>query len=445
MNDITRRVFFRRGSLALVALGLPPQFLTESLRAATRAAARKKTLICIFQRGAVDGLNMVVPHGEKAYYVRRRSIAVPAPGGNRNGAIELDGFFGFHPSLRPLHELYARRELAVVHAVGSPHPTRSHFDAQDFMETATPGVKTTRDGWLNRALTHTSCDCDGRTLADARAHAADHTAGQVGMAGTTGANATLRGIAMGSALPVSLRGAHPALAIDDLARFGVADGRDSSLESTFERQYGAGNDLVSSAADEAFEAIRILKAANPLQYAPSSGVRYPAGNFGRSLRQIAQLIKSGVGVEVAFADLGGWDTHQSQGGAEGQLARRFDELARGVRALYDDLGDRMNDVVILTMSEFGRTVAENGSGGTDHGHANCMLVMGGPIAGGRVLGDWPGLEREQLYEGRDLALTTDFRDVFGEIVAGHLGTTELGAVFPAYDAQPSRFRGVLKL
>jgi uncharacterized protein (DUF1501 family) len=421
---------------------MPPQFLTQSLRAETRAAARKKTLICIFQRGAVDGLNMVVPYGEKAYYARRRTIAVPAPGGNRTGAIDLDGFFGFHPALRPLHDLYARRELAVVHAVGSPHPTRSHFDAQDFMETATPGTKNTRDGWLNRVLTHTQCDCDGRTLADARAHAADHTAGQVGMAATD-ANATLRGIAMGSALPVSLRGAHPALAIEDLAQFGVAGGRDPSIESTFQRQYGTGGDIVASAADEAFEAMRILKAANPLQYSPASGVQYPAGNFGRSLRQIAQLIKSDVGVEIAFADLGGWDTHQAQGGAEGQLARRFDELARGVRALYDDLGDRMNDVVILTMSEFGRTAAENGSGGTDHGHANCMLVMGGSVAGGRVLGDWPGLEREQLYEGRDLALTTDFRDVFGEIVARHLGTADLASVFPSYDAQPGRFRGVV--
>ncbi len=445
MGSISRRVFFRSGSLALLALGMPPRFLERSLLAETRAAARKKTLICIFQRGAVDGLNMVVPYGEKAYYARRRSIAVPAPRSGGNGAVDLDGFFGLHPALAPVHDLFARKELAIVHAVGSPNPTRSHFDAQDFMETAAPGMKATRDGWLNRVLSHTgagcSCGTDGRTLADPQAHAADHAAGQVAMA--TSANETLRGVAMGAALPVSLRGPHPALAIDDLSRFGVAGGRDPSLESAFQRQYHEGGDLISSAADEAFEAIRILKAANLSQYQPAAGVQYPPGDFGRSLSQIAQLIKSGVGVEIAFADIGGWDTHQAQGGADGQLARRLEELGRGLRALYDDLGDRMDDVVLLTMSEFGRTVAENGSGGTDHGHANCMLVMGGSVRGGKVLGEWPGLEPEQLYEGRDLALTTDFRDVFAEIVARHLGTAQLAEVFPGHTVDEKKFRGLL--
>ncbi len=430
MRGINRRAFFRRGGLALVALGLPPEFLTRSLLAPTRAAERKKTLICIFQRGAVDGLNMVVPFGEKAYYRRRRSIAVPAPSGRTEGAIDLDGFFGLHPALGPLHDLYARRELAVVHAVGSPHPTRSHFDAQDFMETATPGVKSTRDGWLNRLLRETECAaCTGRTLADGAAHAADHQAGQTGLA----ASPALRGIAMGSALPLALRGPHPALAIADLDRFGVAGGRDAALQASFERAYRTeAGDLVSSAAGEAFDAIDILKRADLARYRPAAGVQYPPGNFGRSLQQIAQLIKAGVGVEVAFADIGGWDTHQAQGGTQGQLANRFSELGRGIRALYDDLGDRMDDVVLLTMSEFGRTVAENGSGGTDHGHANCMFVMGGGVRGGRVLGDWPGLETEQLYEGRDLALTTDFRDVFGELAIRHLGADRLDLVFPGH-------------
>ena len=443
MGGITRRIFVRQGGLALLALGLPPEFLTRSLFARTRGAERKKTLICIFQRGAVDGLNMVVPFGEKAYYERRRSIAVPAPGRD-NGAIDLDGFFGLHPMLRPLHELYARRELAIVHAVGSPHPTRSHFDAQDFMETGTPGVKSTRDGWLNRVLEQTGCDCGGRTLADGSAHAADHAAGQIAMATQLPGNAALRGIAMGSSMPRILRGSHPALAIEDLDRFGIAGGRDASLQETFARVYESdAGSVVGGAAGEAFDALAILKSANPAQYRPAGGVAYPPGSFGRSLRQIAQLIKADVGVEVAFADLGGWDTHQAQGGAEGQLARRFDELARGIRALYDDLGDRMNDVVLITMSEFGRTLAENGSGGTDHGHANCMMVMGGGVGGGRILGDWPGLEREQLYEGRDLALTTDFRDIFAEVVAGHLGADRLEAIFPGHPIEQRRWRGVL--
>lgn len=442
MDPISRRVFIRGGGLALLALGLPPDFLTRSLLAETVGGERRKTLICIFQRGAVDGLNMVVPFGEKAYYAGRRSIAVAAPG-RAGGALDLDGFFGLHPSLAPLHELYARRELAIVHAVGSPHPTRSHFDAQDFMETATPGVKSTRDGWLNRVLRETDCaECEGRTLADGKAHAADHRAGQIGMA--TEWSPALRGVAMGSSMPRALRGAQPALAIEDLDRFGVAGGKDAALEATFARVYGTdAGDLVSGAAGEAFDALAILKRADLARYRPASNVSYPAGQFGRSLRQIAQLIRANVGVEVAFADLGGWDTHQAQGGAEGQLARRLDELGRGIRALYDDLGDRMDDVVLVTMSEFGRTVAENGSGGTDHGHANCMMVMGGPVSGGRILGDWPGLEREQLYEGRDLALTTDFRDVFAEVVAGHLGARKLGAIFPGHTIDRARFRGVL--
>ncbi|MEX1184921.1 MAG: DUF1501 domain-containing protein [Gemmatimonadota bacterium] len=440
MRGMTRRAFVRDGSLALLALGIPPAFLSRSLLAQP-ARGRKKTVICIFQRGAVDGLNMVVPFGEKAYYARRRATAVPAPLRDGTGALDLDGFFGLHPSLRPLHELFGRNELAIVHAVGSPHPTRSHFDAQDFMETATPGVKSTRDGWLNRVLQHTDCaDCTGRSLQDGAAHAADHVAGQAGMAVT---HPALRGIAMGSAMPRSLRGSAAALAIADLDTFGVTG--DDSLQAAFERVYGtADGDIVTGSADDAFDAVRILRAANPQQYRPVSGVQYPNGQFGRSLQQIAQLIRSGVGVEIAFADIGGWDTHQAQGGAQGQLANRFTELGRGIRALYDDLGDRMDDVVILTMSEFGRTVAENGSGGTDHGHANCMMVMGGGVAGGRILGDWPGLEPEQLYDGRDLALTTDFRDVFAEVVATHLGTSDLAQVFPGHSVDATRFRGVLR-
>ena len=441
-----RRVFVKSGALALLALGLPPEFITRSLLAETRGAARKKTLICIFQRGAVDGLNMVVPFGDKSYYADRRSIAIQAPlrAGN-GGAADLNGFFGLHPALQPLHELYGRNELAIVHAVGSPHPTRSHFDAQDFMETATPGVKSTRDGWLNRVLAdtqHNCSDCTGRTLDNRQAHAADHVSGQVAMA--TAGSAALRGISLGAETPRALRGKFPTLSIPNLDTFGVSGGRDAGIENAFSRTYGTeAGTIIGNAADGAFEAMQILKQANLAQYRPASGVEYPAGDFGRSLRQIAQLIKSGVGVEIAFVDIGGWDTHQAQGGDQGQLANRFRELSRGIRALYDDLGDRMDDVVLLTMSEFGRTVRENGTGGTDHGHATCMFVMGGPVKGGKVYGDWPGLAREQLYEGRDLAVTTDFRNVFGEIVQKHLGAKDLAKVFPGYTLDPLRFRGLV--
>jgi uncharacterized protein (DUF1501 family) len=439
---INRRVFLKSGAMALLAMGLPPEFVTRSLLAETRGAARKKTLVCIFQRGAVDGLSMVIPYGETAYYRARRSIAIAdasrASGGA--GALDLDGFFGMHPALKPLHELYGRRELAVVHATGSPSPTRSHFEAQDVMESASPDGRA-RDGWLNRVLGSTPCEaCDGRTLADPGAHAAHHAAGQTGLGGVE----ALRGVAMGASLPLSLRGTAPALAIDDLDRFGVAGGRDASLASTFERMYHtAGGDAVTGAADEGLEAAALLKRVDPARYRPADGVQYPAGDFGRSLRQIAQLVKADVGVEIAFADLGGWDTHVAQGGANGQLARRLGELAQGLRAFYDDLGDRMGDVVVLTMSEFGRTVAENGTGGTDHGHANCMMVMGGGVAGGRVHGEWPGLEPEQLNEGRDLKVTTDFRDVFAELTARHLGAQQLDRVFPGYSVDPRRWRRVL--
>ena len=439
MNGIGRRIFVKEGALALMALGLPPDFLLQPLLAGTQGLDRKKTLICIFQRGAVDGLSMVVPFGERGYYDSRRTIAIQAPGSGDGSALDLDGFFGLHPALTPLEELYRRSKMAIVHAVGSPHPTRSHFDAQDFMETGTPGVKSTREGWLNRVLQDTECaECEGRTLQNAAAHAADHAAGQVSMATVS----SLRGVSMTSALPRVMQGNHPALAIPNLSEFGVH--RDDEVGSAFRRLYRTERgDAVSAAAEEAFEAVRALEAIDPGSYEPTGGAQYPNGDFGRSLREIAQLVKADVGVEIAFADLGGWDTHVRQGGAQGQLAGRLGQLGEGIRALYDDLGDRMEDVVILTMSEFGRTVAENGSGGTDHGHANCMLALGGSVKGGRILGDWPGLERELLYQGRDLAVTTDFRDVFSEVVSGHLGAAHLDRIFPGYDGDPARYRGIL--
>jgi uncharacterized protein (DUF1501 family) len=440
MRDIARRIFLRDGAIAMLALGMPPSFLARPLISSTGRLSRRgaRTLVCIFQRGAVDGLNMTVPFGEKAYYASRRSIAIPAPRrGDDASAIDLDGFFGLHPAMAPLLDPWQKGELSIIHAVGSPHPTRSHFDAQDFMESGTPGIKTTKDGWLNRTLSETRCyDCGGRTLANPAAHAADHAAGQTAMG-----DSPLRGVAVGGELPRSLRGAYPTLAIPDLAHFGVAGGRDSTLESTFERLYAnASGDLMGAAADGSFDAIELLKKADPTQYRPA--VDYPQGGFGRSMQQIAQLIKADVGLEVAFADTGGWDTHVGQGAGSGQLANRLRELSTGIRAFRDDLADLMENVVILTMSEFGRTVRENGSGGTDHGHANCMLVMGGGVRGGRILGPWPGLARDQLYEGRDLAVTSDFRDVFSEVIEGHLGTDNLTRVFPGYEVDRARYRGI---
>jgi uncharacterized protein (DUF1501 family) len=413
---ISRRVFLRNGAVALVSLGFAPSFLARTVSA---AGSRRKVLVAIFQRGAVDGLNLIVPFGEQAYYNARPTIAIAKPGGGADAAIDLDGFFGLHPRLAPLEAIYDARHLALVHAVGSPDNTRSHFDAQDYMETATPGVKSTADGWLNRCL----------------------------QAETRQDGTPWRGVALSSQLPRALGGKAPALALSQIGQFGLRTGRTGAgLEQAFEAEYQAAADgLLHTTGREAFDAIRMLRAANPGSYPPANGADYPRSPFGDALKQIAQLVKADVGLEIAFADLGGWDTHVNQGSGTGQLAGRLDDLARGLAALFADLGDRMEDVVVLTMSEFGRTIDENGNRGTDHGHGNAMIVMGGPVRGGKVYGRWPGLVPEQRFEGRDLAVTTDFRDVFCEIVVRHLGVADASPIFPGYAVRAEDFRGLLGL
>jgi uncharacterized protein (DUF1501 family) len=397
-------VFLKNGGLALVSLGLAPEFLART--AAAAGTARRRVLIAIFQRGAVDGLNMVVPFAEREYHAARPGIAIGAPGPDPDSAVDLDGFFGLHPRLSPLKPLYDARHLAIVHACGSPDGTRSHFDGQDYMETATPGVKSTTDGWLNRYL-----------------HAREHQA-----------VTPFRAVAVAPQLPRALQGLAPALAIGQIDRFGLRAGEATdAVQSSFEREYAAAADRVLNATGrEAFEAIRMMRAADPAKRPPENGAEYPGSPFGRSLKEIAQLVKADVGLEIAFAESGNWDHHVNEGGATGQLGARLDDLGRGLAALVRDLGDRMQDVVILTMSEFGRAVAENGNRGTDHGHGNAMLILGAGVRGGKVYGRWPGLAREQRHEGRDLAVTTDFRAVFNEVVRGHLGLADTRAVFPGF-------------
>lgn len=399
---LTRRVFLRNGSLALVSLGFTPAFIA---RAAQAAQTRKKILITIFQRGAVDGLNMVVPHGERAYYQSRPSIAIPRPT-EQDGAVDLDGFFGLHPRMASLAPLFKRGEMAIVHACGSHDETRSHFDAQDYMESGTPGVKSTRDGWLNRYL-----------------HTKEHDKAS-----------PFRAVALAPTLPRSLQGSAPALAIGQLAQFGVRAGGQSDMMSTsFEAQYAqAADSLLRPTGQEAFDAVKRLKDANPAAYPTDNGAEYPRSGFGEAMRQIAQIVKADLGLEVAFAELQGWDHHVNEGSTQGQIATRLDDFASGISAFVQDMGERMADVVLVTMSEFGRTVKENGSRGTDHGHGNAMLILGGPVKGGKVYGRWPGLNPDQLWEGRDLAITTDFRDVFAEAVTGHLGATDISKIFPGY-------------
>lgn len=424
---MNRRVFMRSGAMALVTMGLSPAFLRRSvyaqdlLRGAARYGNRRgKVLICLFQRGAADALNVVVPHGEAAYYRMRPSIAIARPGSSA-GAIDLDGFFGLHPSLAPFHELWKRGLLAPVHAVGSPSSTRSHFDAQQYMESGTPDNKGTVGGWLNRYLAArgTCEECE------AGAHPSP-----------------FRAVSMTPQTPLILEGPAPSIAMNDLNDFTIRSS--GSQAEAIEALYHTGAaDIVHAAGGEMVEAMRVLRSANPSRYQSENGAEYPRSLFGRHLRQIAQLIKADVGLEIAFADVGGWDTHVNQGGASGQLAARLDDFARSIGALVTDLGDRMADVTIMTMSEFGRTARQNGNGGTDHGHASALFVIGGDVNGGKkVFGRWPGLEPDQLNEGRDLALTTDFRSVFSEVVTKHLGAERLDAIFPGYTGTRAEWLGI---
>ena len=419
---MNRRFFLKSGSIALASIGMSlsaPGFLQRAILAHERNAitgGRRKTLIAIFQRGAVDGLNVVVPFGESSYYDARPSIGIPKPqAGNTDAAINLDGFFGLHPSLSPFKPLWDSKRLAIVHASGSPDNTRSHFDAQDYMESATPGFKATPDGWLNRYL---------QSKKDEQ-------------------KSPFRAVSFTQQMPRVLQGRAEAIAMSNLSNFGIRDGKSSAgVQTGFEAIYSATkNEPLANTGRETFEAVNYLKQVNPAQYKPENGAQYPRTPFGNSLLQIAQLIKAGVGLEIAFTDVGGWDTHVNQGNARGQLANLLQQFSSGLAAFYQDLGQRMDDVVVLTMSEFGRTVRENGNRGTDHGHANAMFVLGNSVRGGQVYGKWPGLKTDQLYEGRDLALTTDFRDVFGEIAARHLGATDLKSVFPGYSISASNFKG----
>ena len=413
--NMTRRYFLKTGGIAMIGMSTVPAFLRRAI-AATPTAGRKR-LVVLFQRGAADGLNIVVPFAEPNYYRIRPTIAIPQPRqGAENAALDLDGFFGLHPSLAPLLPLFQKQQLAVVHAAGSPDTTRSHFDAQDYMESGTPGMKATDDGWLNRTLQN-----------------------------SPEANASpFRAVAMGANLPLTLRGEAPAIALPDIKQFRVF-AQSPAVEGGFEALYAQTVDqALRGTGTETFEAIDMLRKADPSRLQPENGAMYPTGRVGQTMQQVAQLYKADIGLEVTFVDTGGWDNHVNEGGAQGQLSNLLRELGQSMAAFSQDMGDRMEDVVVVTMSEFGRTAHENGNRGTDHGHANCMFVMGGAVKGGKVYGRWPGLGPEQLNEGRDLTLTTDFRSVLGEVISQHLGAQQLNAVFPGFENDPRKFPKLIK-
>jgi uncharacterized protein (DUF1501 family) len=426
---ITRRAFMKGGAMAVVGTSVVPAFLTRSVLAqATTAQAQGKRLVVLFQRGAADGLNVVVPYAEKNYYAMRPTIAI-----QKSQVIDLNGFFGLHPEMRSLKPLWDQGHLAIVHAAGSPEESRSHFDAQDYMESGTPGVKATADGWLNRALR-------AEDVVSSAGHSQHHAS-------------AFRAVAMGTQLPRTLQGIVPAVAVGNVQDFNIGGkgggGRDAAAQpasASFETMYAESvNSVLHGTGAETFDAVKMLRSADPAKYVPTAGADYPKGAFGDSMRQIAQLLKANLGVEAAFADIGGWDTHQNQGGATGQLANRLKEFSEGVAAFWTDMGDQAQDVVVVTMSEFGRTARQNGTAGTDHGHANVMFVVGGPVKGGKIYGKWPGLADEHLHEGRDLAITTDFRQVLGEAAYKTLGARNLDLVFPGARLKSGDFLDIVSV
>lgn len=396
MNS-SRRRFLKSTGLGFLALGLPPSFLIRAAEA--QQVGKGKVMVVVFQRGAMDGLNAVIPFKDPAYYALRPSIAIAEPASGEERAIDLDGFYGLHPALAPLKSIYDKGHLAIVHAAGSPDNTRSHFDAQDYMEIGTPGIKSTPDGWLNRYLTEQKK-----------------------------APSPFRGVALTAQLPRILAGGAPALTLSSIDEFRL---RNEALAATLQKLYTTTSDsLFRFGGENLFAAMAELRRVE--SKIPPSNERYPAGRFGASLAQIARLIKADLGLEIAFTEIGGWDTHVNQGAAKGQMANRLKDLADGLAAFYRDLGDRLGEVTLITLSEFGRTARENGNRGTDHGHANVMFALGGPVRGGKVYGRWPGLAPEVLNEGRDLSLTTDFRTVCGEVISRHLGQRDLAKIFPGF-------------
>ncbi len=404
----TRRAFLKGAGLALFGIGVGgvPTFVARAAESFKKTAAYKKNkiLVCVFQRGAMDGLMAVTPFTDQFLKAARPTIFMEA--GNGKPLIDLDGRFGLHPGMKNFEPLFREKRLAIVHGIGSPNSTRSHFDAQDYMESGTPFNKGTASGWLNRAV------------------------------GLLGHDATpFRAVSVTSSLPRSLYGDNPALAINNLQEFTIqmrGNPKAASMVSkSFEDLYDqASSTLLKETGKESFDAIKMLQKTDVKNYKPSNGAEYPLTALGNSLKQIAQLIKMDVGLEVAFAEHGGWDTHFNQGTDQGTFARNAMDLSNSIAAFWKDLGQQQDDVTIMSMTEFGRTVKQNGTNGTDHGRGSCNFIIGNDVNGGLVHGIVKPLSIDNLEDGRDLAVTTDFRTVFNEVASKHLNITNSGSLFP---------------
>ena len=406
---ISRRSFLTGGLSGATAFMLGnslvslPNWMPRISLADPHVGPRGDTLVVVFLRGGADGMNIVVPHGDEEYYRRRPTIGIARPGDGTDSAVDLDGFFGLHPSLEPLSEIYRAGDLAAVHATGAPDETRSHFEAQDLMERgATEGSD--YSGWLARHLT---------TL-------------------DTGNGSALRAIGIGDMLPAALTGSMSGTAMKSIADYHL-DGRDDrvgDMQEVLAALYNEKQDLLAAAANQTLASLDIMKGINTNR--PPAGRAYPENEFGQAMQTVAHLIHADVGVEVATIDVGGWDTHVAQGGSEGQMANNIGQLGTGLAAFYEDLGTHKDKVSVVVMSEFGRRLQENGGFGTDHGHGNMMMLLGGGINGGQVHARWPGLQEEQLVGPGDLAITTDYRDVLGEVIRVRLNNPLIDQVFPEY-------------
>ncbi len=414
---LTRRVLLKSGGLALLSLGAGPRFLDRLLHAAPDAP-RPKVLVSIFLRGAMDGLMAVPPLGEERALARYRpGLAMGGARSESSQVVDLEAGFGLHPAFSPLLPWWQDGRLAIVHAVGSPNPTRSHFDAQDFMETGTPWRKGTPSGWLNRVASRAA---SGATASRLRA---------------SGAN-PFAAMSITSVLPRSLYGEVPALAIADLAQFQLPQAGqelDEQVREHLETLYaeGAGGSL-RRRGSEMFEAMKRISPEELQAYRLRHGGDYPRSQLGQSLLQIAYLIKAGVGLRIACAETESWDTHVRQGTLTGPFAVRAADLARSITAFWRDVEAYQDDVTVLTMTEFGRTVRQNGSGGTDHGHGSCLFALGNRVDGGKVYGALQSLSPETLFDGRDLPVTTDFRAVFSEVAGKLFDIADDRQIFPGW-------------
>ena len=409
----SRRGFIKAGGLALFGIGIGgiPAFVAEAAASVKKQGLfmKKKILVCIFQRGAMDGLMAVTPFEDPYLKAARPTLFMSAAkGGKTNPLIDLDGRFGLHPSMSAFEPLFREKRLGIVHGIGSPNNSRSHFDAQDYMESGTPFNKGTSSGWLNRAV------------------------------GLLGHDATpFQAVSLTSSMPRSFYGDNPTVSIRNLQDFAIQmKGNQSGANmaaKSFEDLYDqTSSDLLKNTGKESFDALKMLQKTDTRNYAPSNNAVYPNTALGNSLKQIAQLIKMDVGIEVAFAESGGWDTHFNQGSDTGIFARNVNDLSNSIVAFWTDLGAHQDDVTLMTMTEFGRTVKQNGTGGTDHGRASCNFILGNDVTGGIVHGNIKPLAADNLEDGRDLAVTTDFRSVFSEVADKHLKLNNDTVLFPEW-------------